>query len=225
MKTVHAHAQKQGVHLIGDIPILLNPESADVWDQRHLFNLELSAGAPPDFYNPDGQDWGFPIINREEMKKEGFSWWKRRLKIAENFFDIYRIDHVIGLFRIWATQEGMKPIEGSYFPKKKSLWAKHGREMLEMMLKCTTLFPIAEDLGTLSSQIENTLKSMKITGTCLILQMRTRKGKGTFIPFQKYKPESLSTISTHDSPTFDLWWKSRSFCKLYENEIYPLPIS
>lgn len=207
MKAVHFHAKKQGVLLMGDIPILLNPDSVDVWSHKHLFNLDLSAGAPPDFYNPDGQDWGFPLIDREEMKKEDFLWWKRRLKIAENFFDIYRIDHVIGLFRIWATVDGMKPIEGSYFPKKKNLWAKNGREMLEMMIESTHLFPIAEDLGTLSPGIKNTLKSMKITGTSLILQMRTRNGKGKFIPFSKYRPESLSTISTHDSPTFDLWWK------------------
>lgn len=207
LKKVHKYAQERGVFLMGDIPILLNPDSVDVWTHKKLFHLDLTAGAPPDFYNPKGQDWGFPLINREAMRNDDFLWWKRRLKIAENFFDIYRIDHVIGLFRIWGIEPGQKPAEGTYFPKKRKLWAKQGREALEMMLESTPLFPIAEDLGTLSREIEGTLKRMKIPGTNLILQMRTRKGKGKFIPFRKYKPHSLSTISTHDSPTFDLWWK------------------
>jgi len=207
MKKVRAHAKKQGVMLMGDLQILLSPDSVDVWDRRALFNLELSMGTPPDFYNPRGQNWGFPLMNRKAMKKDHFSWWKERLDILGNFFDIYRIDHVLGLFRAWGIEQDKDPKDGSFFPKKRSLWAEYGKEALEAMLDSSPLFPIVEDLGILCPEIETTLKKLKIPRTCLMLHMRTRQGTGKYIPFSHYRPHSLCTLSTHDSPTVDLWWK------------------
>ncbi|MDR0472536.1 MAG: 4-alpha-glucanotransferase [Treponema sp.] len=90
--------------LEGDLPILMNEDSCDVWAHPQIFHSELSAGAPPDMYSPDGQNWGFPIFNWEAQKKDDYSWWKARLKCAEKYYSAYRIDHVLGFFRIWASR-------------------------------------------------------------------------------------------------------------------------
>jgi 4-alpha-glucanotransferase len=92
-----------GILLEGDLPILMNEDSCDVWAHRNIFNMDLSAGAPPDMYSPEGQNWGFPIYNWEEQAKDDYAWWKSRLKAAEKYYDAYRIDHVLGFFRIWAS--------------------------------------------------------------------------------------------------------------------------
>jgi 4-alpha-glucanotransferase len=92
-----------GILLEGDLPILMNEDSCDVWTDRNIFRLDLSAGAPPDMYSPQGQNWGFPIYNWEAQAKNKYQWWKERLKAAEKYYGAYRIDHVLGFFRIWAS--------------------------------------------------------------------------------------------------------------------------
>ncbi len=100
-----AYVRKQGIILKGDIPIMMNIDSADVWANPEYFNKDLRAGSPPDAENPSGQNWGFPIYNWETLRTDGYSWWKDRLKQASKYYDAYRIDHVLGFFRIWATPE------------------------------------------------------------------------------------------------------------------------
>ncbi|MDR1467695.1 MAG: 4-alpha-glucanotransferase [Spirochaetaceae bacterium] len=92
-----------GILLEGDIPILMNEDSADVWEYPEIFNRDLSAGAPPDMYAPDGQNWGFPTYNWEHQEEDGYAWWKKRLETASKYYNAYRIDHVLGFFRIWAS--------------------------------------------------------------------------------------------------------------------------
>jgi len=92
-----------GIVLEGDLPILINEDSCDAWAHPEIFFQELSAGAPPDMYSPDGQNWGFPIYNWEAQEQENYTWWKRRLAVAEKYYKAYRIDHVLGFFRIWAS--------------------------------------------------------------------------------------------------------------------------
>ena len=102
LQEARAHAISKGILLKGDIPILISQDSVDVWSKPHLFNFALAAGAPPDAYNREGQYWGFPLFNWEDLKASDFLWWKERLKAAAQYFDLYRIDHVVGFFRIWA---------------------------------------------------------------------------------------------------------------------------
>jgi len=97
--------EKMGISLKGDIPIMINEDSADVWAHPELFSLELRAGAPPDGMDPQGQNWGFPIYNWDEHRKTKFKWWKQRLKVADQYYHAFRIDHVLGFFRIWATPQ------------------------------------------------------------------------------------------------------------------------
>ena len=112
-----ASLAEQGILLEGDLPILMNEDSCDVWANPENFNLDLSAGAPPDMYCPEGQNWGFPTYNWQAQSKNGYSWWKARLKTAEKYYQAYRIDHVLGFFRIWASRrEENSAILGRYIP-------------------------------------------------------------------------------------------------------------
>jgi len=92
-----------GIVLEGDLPILMNDDSCDAWAHKEIFDQELSAGAPPDMYSPEGQNWGFPLHNWAEQEKDKFAWWKQRLAVAGKYYQAYRIDHVLGFFRIWAS--------------------------------------------------------------------------------------------------------------------------
>lgn len=92
-----------GILLEGDLPILINEDSADVWAHPEYFNREQSAGAPPDMYSPEGQRWGFPTYKWDALAKNDYDWWRKRLKVAEKYYRAYRIDHVLGFFRIWAS--------------------------------------------------------------------------------------------------------------------------
>ena len=101
MRTAHAHARKNKVILKGDIPIGISRDGVEAWVEPKYFNLNGQAGAPPDPFSADGQNWGFPTYNWDEMLKDGCSWWVRRFRKMAEYFDAYRIDHVLGFFRIW----------------------------------------------------------------------------------------------------------------------------
>ncbi|MGD7653796.1 MAG: 4-alpha-glucanotransferase [Verrucomicrobiales bacterium] len=99
----HLHAK--GVALKGDLPIGIDRESVDAWVAPHLFKMDCQAGAPPDAFAIKGQNWGFPTYNWEEMAKDGYAWWKARFERLSRYFDAYRIDHILGFFRIWQIPE------------------------------------------------------------------------------------------------------------------------
>ncbi len=101
MRAAHEYARKHGVALKGDIPIGISRTSADAWVNPALFHMDCQAGAPPDDFSVLGQNWGFPTYNWEVMSKDGFAWWKARFRKMAEYFDAYRIDHVLGFFRIW----------------------------------------------------------------------------------------------------------------------------
>ena len=101
MAEVHQYARSKGIILKGDIPIGVNRYGCDVWQEPRYFNLNGQAGAPPDDFSVNGQNWGFPTYNWNEMIADGCAWWVRRFSNMAKFFDAYRIDHVLGFFRIW----------------------------------------------------------------------------------------------------------------------------
>lgn len=112
------------VKLKGDIPILINEDSADVWFHREYFSLDDRAGAPPDMFSYSGQNWGFPTYHWDALEKDNYSWWRKRLIQASKFYHAYRIDHVLGFFRIWTIPESeVTGILGRFspsFPLKRS---------------------------------------------------------------------------------------------------------
>ena len=114
MRLTHAHAREQRVVLKGDIPIGISRDGVEAWVEPKYFNLNGQAGAPPDAFAEDGQNWGFPTYNWDEMLSDGCQWWVRRFRKMAEYFDAYRIDHVLGFFRIWEI-----PV-----PHKSGLWGQ-----------------------------------------------------------------------------------------------------
>ena len=101
LKEEVAYARSKGVSLKGDLPIGVSADSADARFHPELFNLDSRAGAPPDFFSKEGQNWGFPTYNWDKMAIDGYAWWKARLRKMAEFFDAFRIDHILGFSRIW----------------------------------------------------------------------------------------------------------------------------
>ncbi len=101
LKDARDYAHSKGICLKGDLPIGISRCSVDAWTHPELFRLDSQAGAPPDFFSVDGQNWGFPTYNWEKMAEDGFAWWKKRMRRLGEYFDCLRIDHILGFFRIW----------------------------------------------------------------------------------------------------------------------------
>ncbi len=99
------YLRSKGIILKGDIPILMNEDSVDCWTYPEFFRQDWRAGSPPDAENPLGQNWGFPTYDWERLEGDDFAWWKERIKVSARFYDAFRIDHILGFFRIWATGE------------------------------------------------------------------------------------------------------------------------
>jgi 4-alpha-glucanotransferase len=111
----YIHAQ--GLILKGDIAIGVHPHSADVWQHPELFHTDMQAGAPPDAFAAKGQNWGFPTYDWPRMQQDGFDWWKRRFAQMAEYFDAFRIDHILGFFRIWSIpQDAVEGILGRFVP-------------------------------------------------------------------------------------------------------------
>ena len=117
MHAAHEYARGHRVILKGDIPIGISRDGVEAWVEPKYFNLNGQAGAPPDPFSADGQNWGFPTYNWDEMLKDGCQWWVRRFRKMAQFFDAYRIDHVLGFFRIWEIPMPAKSgLEGQFAP-------------------------------------------------------------------------------------------------------------
>jgi len=117
LKNAHVYANSKGIILKGDIAIGVHRNGADTWTQPSLYNLDMQAGAPPDDFAIKGQNWGFPTYNWETMKSDGFAWWKQRFQQMSNYFDAFRIDHILGFFRIWSIPDhAVEGIMGRFVP-------------------------------------------------------------------------------------------------------------
>lgn len=101
LREAHDYAREKGIRFKGDIPIGISRNGVDAWTHHDLFNFEEQAGAPPDDFSDDGQNWGFPTYNWERMAHDGYAWWKMRLEKMAEYFDAYRLDHILGFFRIF----------------------------------------------------------------------------------------------------------------------------
>jgi len=110
LKAATAYAHEQGIIIKGDIPIGIYRNSCDAWMEPDLYNMDMQAGAPPDDFAVKGQNWGFPTYNWKRMAEDGFGWWKRRFEQMSHYFDAFRIDHILGFFRIWSIP--MHAVEG-----------------------------------------------------------------------------------------------------------------
>ncbi len=117
LRKVRDYLHSKGVVLKGDIPIGVSRTSVDVWQNPDLFVTTSSAGAPPDDFSAEGQNWGFPIYNWDKMAENDYAWWRARFAKMADYFDAYRIDHILGFFRIWAVPQGAKnALLGAFVP-------------------------------------------------------------------------------------------------------------
>jgi 4-alpha-glucanotransferase len=117
LKAATEYAHRNGVIIKGDIPIGICRDSADAWVEPGLYHMDEQAGAPPDAFTAKGQNWGFPTYNWEAMQKDGFTWWRKRFDQMSNYFDAFRIDHILGFFRIWSIPaHAVEGIMGRFMP-------------------------------------------------------------------------------------------------------------
>ena len=212
---VHTVAQQQNLQIFGDLPILVGRDSADAWTHPTLFQFDFEAGAPPDDYAPEGQNWSFPTYDWAVHKGSEFSWWKQRLHYAESFYDLYRIDHVLGFFRLWTIPLGLPALGGTFVPADEKAWLPQGRAILEMLQKSSPMRPMAEDLGTVPNGVRETLAELGIPGMKVIRWEHTPKA---FKPLEEYPALSICSYSTHDSSLLGTWWhehpqEARLFCR------------
>jgi 4-alpha-glucanotransferase len=117
LKEAADYAHQNGIILKGDIPIGIYRYSCDAWQQPFLFNMNMQAGAPPDNFAVKGQNWGFPTYNWQRMREDDFAWWKNRFTQMSHYFDAFRIDHILGFFRIWSIpMDSVEGIKGHFVP-------------------------------------------------------------------------------------------------------------
>ncbi|MDD5432341.1 MAG: 4-alpha-glucanotransferase [Candidatus Omnitrophica bacterium] len=205
------YAALKNILIKGDLPILVSRDSADVWQQPHFFKLDFAAGAPPDMYCAKGQRWGMPTYNWEKIEQDGFRYLKERLKYAENFYDILRIDHVVGLFRIWSIPyndpKENQGLHGSFDPSDESKWCGQGKKILNVMLDSSKMALCAEDLGTIPKCCTDTLKELGIPGNDVQRWVKDWSVKHDFLMPQDYRALSVAMLSTHDTTNWSAWWK------------------
>lgn len=213
-KDVKEYAGLKKVLIKGDLPLLVSRDSADVWAHPEFFKLEYAAGAPPDMYCAKGQRWGMPIYNWSRIRADNFTYVKEKLKIAENFYDILRIDHVVGLFRIWSIPYD-EPLEsqglnGLFDPKDENIWGSHGRDLLSILQKNTSITLCAEDLGIIPKVCRDTLADMGIPGNDVQRWMKDWQVKHDFLSSDEYRKLSVAMLSTHDTTNWAAWWENEA---------------
>ncbi len=117
LKEVTEYAHKKGIAVKGDIPIGIYRYGCDAWTAPELYNMDMQAGAPPDDFTIKGQNWGFPTYNWKKMEEDHFEWWRQRFHQMSNYFDAFRIDHILGFFRIWSIPvDAVEGILGRFIP-------------------------------------------------------------------------------------------------------------
>ncbi len=213
-KGVKDYAKAKKVFLNGDLPILVSRDSSDVWSHPEFFKLEFSAGAPADMYCAKGQRWGMPTYDWGKIADDGYQYLKEKLKFAENFYDLIRIDHVVGLFRIWSIPYN-EPLEnqglnGAFDPANEAEWEAHGRKILEVMLNSTKMFLCAEDLGVIPKACTETLERLKIPGNDVQRWVKDWNIKHDFLKPHDYRKLALTMLSTHDTTNWPAWWENEA---------------
>ncbi len=210
-KIVKEYAEQSDVFLMGDIPFLISRDSADVWANQNYFKLNLVSGAPPDMYFAKGQRWGMPPYNWQEIEKDNYEYIISRLNFAANFYHMFRIDHFVGLLRLWTILLN-EPLDndgliGKFDPENENEWEENARKILDVFIQNINMLPCAEDLGTIPPASYKILEEYGIPG---IEIQRWKKHWGKDYEFStpdEYRLNSVSSISTHDSSFFPVWWK------------------
>ena len=210
-KEASVYATKSNVFIKGDLPVLVSRDSADVWSHLEFFKLDSAAGAPPDMYCSLGQRWGMPTYNWEAIACDNYRYVKEKLKYAQEFYSILRIDHVVGLFRIWsipyhdlAENQG---INGVFDPLDEQLWEEHGRKILSILVQNTKMLLCAEDLGVIPKCCTDVLREFGICGNDVQRWVKDWNNRHDFFLPQEYRALAVAMLSTHDTTNWKAWWQ------------------
>lgn len=198
-KAVHNYANENSVEIIGDIPIYVSPDSADVWQHRDLFQVKSDytprkvAGVPPDYYSQTGQLWGNPVYNWKEHEKQNYNWWVWRVKRNMAMFDVIRIDHFRGLESYWSVDAG----EATAI---KGRWCKGpGMKLIRALEQQIGKLPIiAEDLGVMTDKVRSLLAKSGFFGMKVLIFGFDENNDSEHLP-HNYSQNMVVYTSTHDS--------------------------
>lgn len=204
-KQVRAYAREKNVLMMGDLPFLVSQDSADIWTHRDAFSAVDSVGAPPDVFNDQGQDWGLPLFDWKEMERKDFFWWRLRIRHARALFNLIRLDHVVGFYRVWVIPQKGKP----YFePSEEPEQIRRGAAFLNAIIEeAGDCIPVAEDLGVIPDFVRESLTAFGIAGHKIL---RWEKDDLRYRDPKAYPFVSLATTGTHDTSTLLRWWNEIS---------------
>jgi 4-alpha-glucanotransferase len=184
------------VGIVHDLAVGVHPRGADAWAQQHYFAAGMSVGAPPDAFNARGQDWGLPPWRPDRLAESGYAPLRDLLRALFRYAGALRVDHVMGLFRLWWVPQGLPPTEGAYV-----------RYDAEAMLAVVVLeasragaLVIGEDLGTVEPGVRETLRERGVLGTSVLWFERDWDGDGRPLPPEDWRADCLATATTHDLP-------------------------
>ncbi|BAZ38512.1 glycoside hydrolase, family 77 [Calothrix sp. NIES-4101] len=203
------YANEQGIEIIGDIPIYVAQDSADVWSNPDIFCLDeetseaaLMAGVPPDYFSATGQLWGNPVYNWEALQKQNFKWWIQRFEAMLDYVDIIRIDHFRGFEAYWAVEQGEETAENGEWVKAP------GDELFAAIRQQLGKLPVlAEDLGVITPEVEQLRDKYEFPGM-KVLQFAFGSDPGNpFLPFN-YQRNAVVYTGTHDNDTTVGWWNN-----------------
>ena len=200
-----ARARAPGLLLGGDFPFGVAGDSADVWGHQPLFSFEGSVGAPPDAFSEEGQNWQLPMYRWDVMRARGYKWFRARARRAAELFDLFRVDHVVGLFRMWVFPQGD---EAPHFvPAGEAAQTAQGRAVLEVVAGAGATV-IAEDLGTIPDFVRATLRALSLPGYKVMRWERGWNAPGRpYVEPSTYPALSVATSGTHDTETLAAWWE------------------
>lgn len=207
-KELRDHCREKGVEIIGDIPIYVNHDSAEVWTNRHLFKLEpngepqVVAGVPPDYFSETGQRWGNPVYDWPQLKKDGYEWWIRRIAHNLELFDHVRVDHFRGFAAYWEIPAAEKTAVNGY-------WAEGPRDDFFKVLlgKFPTIPIIAEDLGIITQDVRDLMNHFNFPGMKILqFAFGDDMKNNPYLP-HNYVQNCLVYTGTHDNNTTRGWFE------------------
>jgi 4-alpha-glucanotransferase len=210
-RQARAQAQALGVDLMGDLPFVVAEDSADVWKHSTLFRPNMRVGAPPDALCAEGQDWGLPLFDWKAMEQTGFAWMRERAERAGRLFGLFRVDHVIGMYRTYyRSADGRK---SGFSPSDEEAQIRLGETLLVLMDEYGEV--IAEDLGMVPEFLRPSLARLGLPGYRVLRWEKDDLWRdGRMQPFYRNPAEwpaiSVATSGTHDTSTQAEWYDSLS---------------
>jgi 4-alpha-glucanotransferase len=225
-QAVRSHAAELGILIIGDIPIFTAYDSAEVWANRDLFDIDpdgnpnVVAGVPPDYFSADGQLWGNPLYRWEAHASDGYAWWVKRLRAALKQFDILRLDHFRGFHEYWEVPaDALTASNGRWVKGPGRAFFEAIRDAIVPGRPIAELPIIAEDLGELSPGVEALLTSLGFPGMKVLVFAFTEDAQNLFLPHH-YSSNSVVYTGTHDNDTAVGWYervdtRERDFARRY----------